>query len=113
MDDERAGGAEETLVDWAKPFLQGDSRRMLRIMDTRLGGQYSKKGAQAAAALSLQCLHTDPKNRPPMIDILAKMEQLHTSRDILKTPPDSKLNHGGNKHSHHPHKTVSPKTNSL
>lgn len=112
MDDERAGGAEETLVDWAKPFLQGDSRRMLRIMDTRLGGQYSKKGAQAAAALALQCLHTDPKNRPLMIDVLAKMEQLHASKDILKTP-DLRLNHNGIKHSNHPHKTASSNTNSV
>ncbi|RVW60980.1 putative serine/threonine-protein kinase PBL3 [Vitis vinifera] len=60
MDDEKAGGVEETLVEWAKPFLS-DNRRVLRIMDTRLGGQYSKKGAQAAASLALQCLHTDPK----------------------------------------------------
>lgn len=74
MDDERAG-VEETLVDWAKPFLS-DNRRVLRIMDTRLGGQYPKKGAQAAAALALQCLHTDPKNRPPMIEILASLERL-------------------------------------
>ncbi|KAF3455226.1 hypothetical protein FNV43_RR05674 [Rhamnella rubrinervis] len=111
MDDERAGGAEETLVDWAKPFLQGDSRRMLRIMDTRLGGQYPKKGAQAAAALALQCLHTDPKNRPLMIDVLAKMEQLHASKDILKTP-DLRLNHNRIKHSNHPHKTVGSNKNS-
>ena len=40
MDDERAGFSEETLVDWAKPFLS-DNRKVLRIMDTRLGGQYS------------------------------------------------------------------------
>ena len=78
MGDEAPGGSEETLVDWAKPFL-GDSRRVLRIMDTRLGGQYPKKQAQAAAALAVQCLHIDPKNRPAMIDVLSAMEQLHTS----------------------------------
>ncbi|KAL3614208.1 hypothetical protein CASFOL_022835 [Castilleja foliolosa] len=32
-------------------------------MDSRLGGQYSRKGAQAAAALALRCLHIDTKNR--------------------------------------------------
>lgn len=85
MDDEKAGGVEETLVDWAKPFL-GDSRRVLRIMDIRLGGQYSKKGAQAAASLALQCLHTDPKNRPLMTEVLAKLELLPRSRDIPRTP---------------------------
>ncbi|XP_057480523.1 probable serine/threonine-protein kinase PBL3 [Actinidia eriantha] len=81
MGDEAPGGAEETLVDWAKPFL-GDCRRVLRIMDTRLGGQYPKKQAQAAAALAVQCLHIDPKNRPAMIDVLSAMEQLHTSKDV-------------------------------
>lgn len=93
MDEER-GGPDETLVDWAKPFLI-DSRRVLRIMDTRLGGQYPKKAAQAAAALALQCLHTDPKNRPPMIDVLATLEKLNTSKDIPRTARPVKLdNHG-------------------
>ncbi|KAL0389268.1 UNVERIFIED_CONTAM: putative serine/threonine-protein kinase PBL3 [Sesamum calycinum] len=81
--DDNAGGAEETLVDWAKPFLS-DNRKVLRIMDSRLGGQYSKKGAQAAAALALRCLHTDPKYRPSMMEVLAALEQLQTSREVPK-----------------------------
>ncbi|KAI5575994.1 hypothetical protein POPTR_009G020700v4 [Populus trichocarpa] len=94
MDEERGGFDDETLVDWAKPFLI-DSRRVLRIMDTRLGGQYPKKAAQAAAALALQCLHTDPKNRPPMIDVLTTLEKLITSKDIPRTARPVKLdNHG-------------------
>ncbi|KAK9029377.1 hypothetical protein V6N11_026495 [Hibiscus sabdariffa] len=76
MDDERVGFSEKTLVEWAKPFLI-DNRKVPRIMDSRLGGQYSKKGAQAAAALALQCLHADPKNRPCMADVLASLERLH------------------------------------
>lgn len=88
MDDDRPGSAEETLVDWAKPFLS-ESRRVLRIMDTRLGGQYSKKGVQAAAALALKCLHTDPKNRPPMVDVLASLERLQTSSNSPRTPQRS------------------------
>ncbi|KAL6196020.1 hypothetical protein ACLB2K_031637 [Fragaria x ananassa] len=98
MDDERVGSVEETLVDWAKPFLS-DSKRVLRIMDTRLGGQYPKKAAQAAAALALQCLHTDPKNRPLMIDILATLERLH-SKETLRTQ-QPKIDHHGVKHSNH------------
>jgi serine/threonine protein kinase len=84
MADDRAGFVEETLVDWAKPFLS-DSKRVLRIMDIRLGGQYSKKGAQAAAALAVQCLHTDPKNRPPMVNVLATLERLPTSNIVPRT----------------------------
>ena len=73
------------LVDWAKPFLS-DNRRVLRIMDTKLGGQYSKKGAQAAAALALQCLNIDPKFRPPMVEVLAALEALNSSNSFTRTP---------------------------
>ncbi|CAL5425527.1 unnamed protein product [Camellia sinensis] len=81
--DERAN-VEETLVEWAKPFLC-DNRRVLRIMDTRLEGQYSKKGAQAAASLALQCVDTDPRNRPTMLDLLFALEQLKTSKDATRS----------------------------
>ncbi|KAK8942965.1 putative serine/threonine-protein kinase NAK [Platanthera zijinensis] len=73
LDDGR-GAAEESLVDWAIPFLD-DKRRMLRIMDTRLEGCYSKKGAQSIAALALECLQDDPRNRPNMNEVLATLEQ--------------------------------------
>ncbi|KAK6925495.1 Serine-threonine/tyrosine-protein kinase, catalytic domain [Dillenia turbinata] len=110
MDDERVGGAEETLVDWAKPFLN-DNRRILRIMDTRLGGQYSKKEAQAAAALALQCLHTDPKNRPQMAEVLASLEHLRTSKDVPGTPP-ARLDHNEIKNLNYPRRTRAAHANS-
>ncbi|KAJ8476021.1 hypothetical protein OPV22_019748 [Ensete ventricosum] len=78
--DEDSGSTEKTLVDWAKPFLN-DKRKMLRIMDTRLEGQYSKKEAQTIAALVLQCLHADPRNRPSMTDILPALVQLRAPKD--------------------------------
>ena len=76
--DENAGGAEETLVDWTKPFLT-DTRKVLRIMDSRLGGQYSKKGAQAAAAVALRCTDTDPRSRPVMTEVLAALLEIQKS----------------------------------
>ncbi|XP_058107528.1 probable serine/threonine-protein kinase PBL3 isoform X2 [Magnolia sinica] len=84
MDEER-GSVEETLVDWAKPFLS-DGRKVLRIMDTRLEGQYSKKEAQAVAALALQCLHTDPKYRPTMKEMVTTLEHLQAPRSAPRTP---------------------------
>lgn len=78
LGDENVGGADETLVDWAKPFLN-DNRKMLRIMDSRLGGQYPKKHAQFLAVLALRCLNTDPKNRPTMSEVVATLEQLQAS----------------------------------
>ncbi|KAL9677300.1 hypothetical protein QQ045_005528 [Rhodiola kirilowii] len=79
LDEDKLGSAGDSLVDWAKPFLN-DNRRVLRIMDVRLGGQYSKKGAQAMAALAVQCLHIDPKNRPPMSDVLAALDNVNGKR---------------------------------
>ncbi|XP_052173311.1 probable serine/threonine-protein kinase PBL18 [Diospyros lotus] len=90
LDEEKAGCVEEVLADWVKPFLS-DNGGFFRIMDTRLGGQYSKKGAQAAASLALQCLDAGPKNRPTMSYIVSALEQLQTSsKDVRKTPREGK-----------------------
>lgn len=97
--DEDRPGYEESLVDWAKPFLT-DNRRVLRIMDTRLGGQYSKKQAQAITELILQCLHTDPKNRPVMKDIYTQLEELNNSKDNMRRTPH-RTEHRGLRHSSH------------
>ena len=85
VDDARGG----TLVD---PQL-GDRRKVIRIMDTRLGGQYPKKQAQEVAALALRCLQNDPKNRPAMADaVLPELEQLllhnsHKSSSYTSSTP--------------------------
>ncbi|KDP34511.1 hypothetical protein JCGZ_11061 [Jatropha curcas] len=110
MDDERTNFVDETLVDWAKPFLS-DSRRVLRIMDTRLGGQYSKKGAQAAASLALQCLHIDPRNRPSMIEVLTALEKLNISKDVPRTPPSAKLDNHNIKNINSPRQSNRVTTN--
>ncbi|KAL4346935.1 hypothetical protein GQ457_17G016050 [Hibiscus cannabinus] len=76
-------GVEQSLVDWAKPYL-GDKRKLFRIMDTRLGGQYPQKGAYTAATLALQCLNTEAKLRPRMSEVLAALEQLEAPKTTLK-----------------------------
>lgn len=86
MGDESIGGAQCCLVDWAKQFLGG---QFSRIMDTRLRGEYSKKGAQAASSLALRCLCMDPKSRPTMVEALAELEQ----QQALETSPQAKLEH--------------------
>ncbi|KAI3826564.1 hypothetical protein L1987_00612 [Smallanthus sonchifolius] len=88
ISDERAGGVEETLVEWVKPFLS-DSKRVLRIMDTRLGGQYSKKSAQAVAALASKCLHSDHRFRPTMVEVLASLQDIQNGqKEVLRGSPD-------------------------
>jgi len=68
-------GVERNLVDWAIPYL-GDKRKVFRIMDTKLGGQYPHKGACLAANTALQCLNQEPKLRPKMSDVLSTLEEL-------------------------------------
>ncbi|CAI9092693.1 OLC1v1028010C1 [Oldenlandia corymbosa var. corymbosa] len=73
------------LVDWAKPYL-GDKRKLFRIMDTKLEGQYPQKGAFTAANLASQCINTDPKLRPRMSDVLAALEDLPSPKSLKHSP---------------------------
>lgn len=68
-------GMEQNLVDWAKPYL-GDKRKVFRIMDSKLEGQYPQKGAFLAASLALQCISNEAKSRPLMSEVLSTLEQL-------------------------------------
>ncbi|XP_018433840.1 probable serine/threonine-protein kinase PBL2 [Raphanus sativus] len=72
------GGVEYSLVDWAKPYLD-DKRKLFRVMDTKLGGQYPHKGAYAAASLALQCLNPEAKLRPKMSVVLSTLEQIEAA----------------------------------
>ncbi|MBA0573300.1 hypothetical protein Golob_000579, partial [Gossypium lobatum] len=76
-------GVEQNLVDWAKPYL-GDKRKLFRIMDTKLGGQYPQKSAYTAATLALQCLSAEAKLRPKMSEVLAALEQLEAPKTASK-----------------------------
>ncbi|KAI3964588.1 hypothetical protein MKW92_039279, partial [Papaver armeniacum] len=73
-------GIEQTLVEWARPYLV-DKRKLFRIMDTKLEGQYPQKGALMAATLALQCLNGDAKARPKMSDVLNTLDQIRAPRD--------------------------------
>lgn len=72
-------GVEQNLVDWAKPYL-GDKRKLFRIMDTKLEGQYPQKAAYTAATIALQCLNREPKLRPNMAEVLSTLEELQSQQ---------------------------------
>ncbi|KAF0934343.1 hypothetical protein E2562_024830 [Oryza meyeriana var. granulata] len=76
LDTGRPSG-QHNLVDWAKPFLS-DRRKLARLMDPRLEGQYSSRGAQRAAQLTLRCLAADHKNRPSMREVVAVLEEIES-----------------------------------
>ncbi|KAJ7961415.1 Protein kinase [Quillaja saponaria] len=91
---------EHSLVDWAKPYLI-NKRRMFRIMDARLEGQYSNSCAQNAAILAHQCLAVEPKYRPSMDEVVRALEQLQDTKDMPKHK-EQRENHLNNPARGHP-----------
>ncbi|KAK6158591.1 hypothetical protein DH2020_005905 [Rehmannia glutinosa] len=75
---------EQNLVDWTKPYLTS-SRRLRCIMDPRLAGQYSVKGAKGMGLLALQCVNLNPKDRPKMPAIIETLESLQQLKDMAIT----------------------------
>jgi serine/threonine protein kinase len=109
MDKNRPSG-EQNLVEWARPYLN-DKRKLLRLIDQRLEGNYSIKGAQKAAILSHHCLSRDPKSRPLMGDVVDTLTPLQDLRDMAssshqstsKSLSDTNRSANGNGPSHHAH----------
>ena len=66
---------EQNLVEWARPCLN-DPRRLARMMDRRLDGQYPTRAAQKAAAIAHKCLNVSPKSRPQMSAVVEALESL-------------------------------------
>ncbi|XP_027329183.1 serine/threonine-protein kinase RIPK-like [Abrus precatorius] len=108
---------EHNLVEWARPVLN-DPRKLGRIMDPRLEGQYSEMGARKAAALAYQCLSHRPRSRPSMTTVVKILEPLKDFDDIpigpfvytvptdngvkeSETPKERKRENGHHHRSHH------------
>ncbi|CAL4990977.1 unnamed protein product [Urochloa decumbens] len=67
------------LVDWAKPLL-ANQRKVSRLMDSGLEGQYNFKAAMLACQLTLKCLNSDPKSRPSMKEVVELLEQIESMK---------------------------------
>ncbi|CAN4094094.1 unnamed protein product [Withania somnifera] len=101
---------EHNLVDWAKPMLP-DKKKLRKLMDPKLEGQYPSKASYQIAKIILQCLEPDPKTRPSMEEILDCLEQCNAikmkSRD-KNTSRDHRINnHHGHRSPLHVKKTGS------
>ncbi|VVA20143.1 PREDICTED: probable [Prunus dulcis] len=83
MDKNRPNG-EVNLVEWARPHL-GDRRRFYRLVDPRLEGRFSIKGAQKALQLAARCLSRDPKARPQMSEVVEVLKPLPTLKDMASS----------------------------
>eukprot|EP00249_Psilotum_nudum_P018968 c27042_g1_i2 orf=765-2045(-) len=80
LDKNRPPG-EQNLVEWARPYL-GDKRKLFRIIDSRLEGQYSMKMAYEAATLALSCLSVEAKVRPQMNKVVEALKPLINSKEM-------------------------------
>ncbi|KAF5187619.1 Receptor-like cytoplasmic kinase [Thalictrum thalictroides] len=83
LDKNRPNG-EHNLVEWAKPCL-GSKRKIFRVLDARIEGQYSLGEALKAADLALQCLSMEAKLRPIMKKVVATLEQLQDSKEVTRS----------------------------
>lgn len=83
MDKNRPNG-EHNLVEWARPHL-GERRRFYRLIDPRLEGNFSIKGAQKAAQLAHSCLSRDPKSRPLMSEVVEVLKPLINLKDMASS----------------------------
>ena len=83
MDKNRPNG-EHNLVEWARPHL-GERRRFYRLLDPRLEGRFSIKGAQKAGQLAALCLSHDPKARPLMSEVVEALKPLPNLKDMASS----------------------------
>ncbi|XP_059278819.1 probable serine/threonine-protein kinase PIX13 isoform X1 [Lycium ferocissimum] len=90
---------EHDLVAWARPMLS-EKKKLRKIMDPRLEGQYPSKAAYQIAEITLQCLEPDPKTRPSMEEILECLEQCNgiKMRTRGKKNPREHRNHNNSGH---------------
>ncbi|KAL8472509.1 hypothetical protein ACS0TY_029018 [Phlomoides rotata] len=73
--DTRRPSGQQNLVDWLRPIIS-NKRKMKTTMDARMEGQYSSKAALQAIQLTLRCLESEPRKRPPMKEVVEVLEQI-------------------------------------
>ncbi|MQL86435.1 hypothetical protein Taro_018968 [Colocasia esculenta] len=83
---------EHSLVEWARPLLIHD-RKLLKIIDPRIEGQYTTKTIRKVANLAYQCLSQNPRSRPTMSQVVEILESL---KDLPESREDPLLLSGGN-----------------
>lgn len=68
---------EHNLVEWARPLLN-HNKKLLKILDPKIDGQYSSKTAIKVAHLAYLCLSQNPKGRPLMSQVVEILENFQT-----------------------------------
>nr|TKS09260.1 protein kinase APK1A, chloroplastic-like isoform X2 [Populus alba] len=73
-------------------WVMANKRKIFRILDNRLEGQYSMDVAYKVSTLALRCLSIETKIRPTMDEVVTALEQLQDSKET-----GTAIGHVGNK----------------
>ncbi|XP_059647367.1 probable serine/threonine-protein kinase PIX13 [Cornus florida] len=91
LDTNRPNG-QHNLVDWIKPELY-NRRKLKDIIDSRFEGKYPSRAATQMAQLALRCLEPEPKDRPPMKEVVETLEQIEAINEKPKRPRINSRSH--------------------
>lgn len=84
---------EHSLVEWSKPYL-ANKRKVFRVLDNRLEGQYTMDVAHKAATLALRCLSMEAKFRPNMDEVVKALEELQDSKETTNNNHNNNTGNG-------------------
>lgn len=79
LEEETTKNGRLNLVKWAKPFLV-DKGKLFLLMDPKLQGKFSSRGAKMVSDLALTCLRRDPTERPTMREALDVVRDVYDSK---------------------------------
>ncbi|TYH56483.1 hypothetical protein ES332_D08G022400v1 [Gossypium tomentosum] len=73
-------GPECNLIEWARPLLH-HKKKLIKILDPKMEGQFSPRSALKVAHLAYLCLSENPKGRPIMSQVVECLETIQV-KDI-------------------------------
>ncbi|KAG6401454.1 hypothetical protein SASPL_138311 [Salvia splendens] len=86
--DSKSGSTVVAVKKLNSESLQGlqDRRKLKGVMDSHLEGRYPSRSALQIAHLALNCIESDPKNRPSMQEIVETLEEIETAKERPRQP---------------------------
>lgn len=79
---------EHNLVEFARPLLI-HNKKLKKIIDPRMDGQYSVRSIRKVASLAYHCLSSNPKGRPTMTEVVDILEVV---RNIQEGENEDEMN---------------------